>query len=768
MIQHPLLLAALSFSMQLQAVAPQPDASIYGKTSESDPTAVVPQVGFVVVDLTGPGGFSAQATADSTGSYTIAGLSEGTYSLRFERSGFIPLTLDVRVPAHGSVHLDVSLDRTPPMMQTIKVVARDGLPRISESPNSISAYRPWHTDGEKMRADPSLDFPDVIRTLTTSTYAQIGPESGGGLHLQGGATDHTLLQIDGVPLYNAIHAGDHSSALDPDAVATMKVYGEPRASDGGRLAGVVDISTRSALPDSQHFRTAIWPTGMRVLTAIPFSAGSALIGARSNYARPLQGNTREPLSLDPVDFFGAASVPLGGGSLTGLVFTSADAIAFDAGPSLPQASTPKDNRLDWSSSANGISWRRDTDTHAVDMRVWRSGTMVGANWLSTSADAFRLANKFVQTAAAGSVSWFGHQTHTTLGASVENLGTSYVVSSPTSSDAALSSSLLSMNSQYLITSAFVEHSRQLADRLFATVGERLVSRADKELLFEPRLALAYTTPNGVVFSAAFARTHQYMQSLYNEESVVDAMASLEVPVLAGSHGIPTALSSSVSAEVEVPIGSKTVFTAAGFVRAFEGLALAAPVDGGPFPTHAIAFGSGGAYGGIFRLREHTGSLAVEGAYSISGVSREWSERSYRPSFAPSQNFLLSAGYQLGQNTMFRASGSMSAVRSTSPIVGAVGWEWQDMLSTQREISGSPEYSAATFDRGRLAPYMRIDIGAQQNLNFSAPIRMKASLFANVDNLLGRRNTLGLVQDAYGTRRLGMLPRSLSLGVTLGF
>jgi hypothetical protein len=53
------------------------------------------------------------------------------------------------------------------------------------------------------------------------------------------------------------------------------------------------------------------------------------------------------------------------------------------------------------------------------------------------------------------------------------------------------------------------------------------------------------------------------------------------------------------------------------------------------------------------------------------------------------------------------------------------------------------------------------------MSFS-PMRLKATLFANVDNVLGRHNSLGLVQGAGTTRKLGMLPRSLSFGVSLGF
>src|SRR2546423_770719 len=274
MIEHPLLLAAVCLSLQTQA-ATLPDALISGKVTASDPTSAALPIGFVIVDVTSATGLQQQVSGDSTGFYTVAGLGEGVYTLRFDRAGFVPLTLDVRVSAHSAVHLDVSLDRVPPIMQTIKVLAGDELPRIPPPPNSVNAYRPWHTDGRALQSAPSMDFPDVIRSAATSTYAQMAPESGGGLHLQGGATDHTLLLLDGVPLYNALHAGDHPSALDPDAIAAMNVYAEPRARDGGRLAGVVEVNTRTTLPDSQHVRTSMWPTGMRLLSVVPFSGGSA-------------------------------------------------------------------------------------------------------------------------------------------------------------------------------------------------------------------------------------------------------------------------------------------------------------------------------------------------------------------------------------------------------------------------------------------------------------------------------------------------------------
>src|SRR2546423_1426641 len=124
MIEHPLLLAAVCLSLQTQA-ATLPDALISGKVTASDPTSAASPIGFVIVEVTSATGLQQQVSGDSTGSYAVAGLSEGVYTLRFDRAGYIPLTLDVRVSAHSAVHLDASLDRVPPIMQTIKMLARD-------------------------------------------------------------------------------------------------------------------------------------------------------------------------------------------------------------------------------------------------------------------------------------------------------------------------------------------------------------------------------------------------------------------------------------------------------------------------------------------------------------------------------------------------------------------------------------------------------------------------------------------------------------------
>lgn len=780
MVQYPLLLAGLRLSLQLQAGAPQPDASIYGTITASDQAAVAgtggaaqaEPVGLVLVEVTGSGIAPRRVTGDAAGSYAISGLDTGVYTLRFEREGYIALAVDVRVPAHGPVHLDVTLDRAPTTMKPIKVLAHDVRPRVAEPMDGFNAYRPWRLTGDEFQAMPGVDFPDVIRAVATSPNAQFSPESGGGLHLQGGSTDHTLLTVDGIPLYNAIHSGDRPSALDPDAVAAISVYGEPQARDGGRLSGVVGLSTRVSLPDSQHARLTIWPTGVRALTVLPVGRGSALVAARRNYARPSQGNTREPVTLGWSDFFATASLPVGRGDLTGMVFSSSDDVAFDAAPEENGTGMLQNaNRFGWTSHAYGLTWRQDSGHRSVEARVWQSGTAVAADWLTTPSQSYTLGDTFLQTAASSSVSWAGRRTHTTIGASFEQLRARYDASGSTTSGGSLStSSLLGFAGRSRIGSAFLEHSRALGDRLLVTLGERAVSIDGNGVLLEPRFAATLSAANGVTLSAAFARTHQYAQSLYNEESLVDAMASLEVPVLAGSGGIPVASSNSVSAQLAVPMGSSGLITVSGFARSFQGLVLMGPVSGAPFPTQSFTTGSGSAYGGRLGAREQIGRLSLEGAYSVSTVLRERSEQSYRPAFAPSHSILVAAGYELGQSTFLRAAGSISVLRPTSPILGSVAWEWQDVLTSQREVTGTPQYSPTSVGAGRLPAYFRFDVGVRHVVSLRRLHAGEAMLFANVDNVFGRRNAIGLTQDsgAAASRMLPMRPRSLSFGIALHF
>src|SRR5258705_11864928 len=141
MVFQSLLLASLTFSLQQREATAQLDTSIFGRITAADTTAATYAIaasglGSVIVDVSVGGTIVSQTTTDELGAYALLDLSAGAYTLHFARAGYLPLTLDVRVPPppNAAVHLDITLDPLPPALQTAPVVAMVDLHRFTSIP----------------------------------------------------------------------------------------------------------------------------------------------------------------------------------------------------------------------------------------------------------------------------------------------------------------------------------------------------------------------------------------------------------------------------------------------------------------------------------------------------------------------------------------------------------------------------------------------------------------------------------------------------------
>src|SRR4030081_3528562 len=129
MIQPATLLAAFGVSLQLQIGILQPDRSIFGTVTATEPAGSVGSpISSAAIELTDAGGGTRRLQSDSTGAYVLTRLDAGLYTLHVAREGYRELTLQVRVPDQGAVHLDVALERLPPVLTMVKILARPGPP----------------------------------------------------------------------------------------------------------------------------------------------------------------------------------------------------------------------------------------------------------------------------------------------------------------------------------------------------------------------------------------------------------------------------------------------------------------------------------------------------------------------------------------------------------------------------------------------------------------------------------------------------------------
>ena len=92
---------------------------------------------------------------------------------------------------------------------------------------------------------PMLAEPDAFQALVGGEVV-VQPESPSGLHLRGGASDHTAYVLDGVPVLSPYHAAGLFSAWNPDALAGVRLTGAaPPPTHPPALSGTVEAWTRA-------------------------------------------------------------------------------------------------------------------------------------------------------------------------------------------------------------------------------------------------------------------------------------------------------------------------------------------------------------------------------------------------------------------------------------------------------------------------------------------------------------------------------------------
>ncbi len=87
-----------------------------------------------------------------------------------------------------------------------------------------------------------LGEPDLLKAIQMLPGVSFSSESSTGFSVRGGSPDQTLIQLDGVPVYNASHLWGFMSVFNNDAISETKLYkGNLPARFGGRLSSVLDI-----------------------------------------------------------------------------------------------------------------------------------------------------------------------------------------------------------------------------------------------------------------------------------------------------------------------------------------------------------------------------------------------------------------------------------------------------------------------------------------------------------------------------------------------
>jgi hypothetical protein len=259
--------------------------------------------------------------------------------------------------------------------------------------------------------------------------------------------------------------------------------------------------------------------------------------------------------------------------------------------------------------------------------------------------------------------------------------------------------------------------------------------------------VSWEAARGLNLRAAWARVHQFAQSLRNPESVVGNVFPADLYVGAGTV-VPVARSdlAVVSAELRPRAGVR--LGAQAWERRLAGLVLVAPRGGEPFATAGFVSGTGRARGVAMDAGLNTARLAAVASYGVQRVRYAWTDTTYAPEHGATQ--LFEAGLTLFPSATSAVRVGATAVLGRRATVAAGGFEWEACNLRDRgcEFSGSPSHAGESLGAARLPAYARVDVGIRKHWHLDIGSRsVSLAMFGTVTNVFGRGNVLTLVRDA---------------------
>ena len=672
---------------------------------------------------------------NSRGRYALPKVPAGPQHLTVRLIGFAARSLHALVPPEGRLQIDVLLRAEPTRLRTVEVRARVPLRGLDDADSTAFPDR-----GISMAAvanHPLLSEPDALHALAGAEIV-VRPESPTGVHVRGGASDHTAYVLDGIPILNPYHAAGVFTGWNPDALFHIELSSaSPSFTHPHALSGAIAATTREAADDRLRVRGAGSTTNARLTVDGPLGRTNAgfLVAIRSGFPGVIFPSKESSyLHGELGDWLAKVESPLLGGHARVLAYSNENEL--DVAAAVPPDDSPNAgvarNTFEWRSQSIGGEWRRTFASATVRLLGWSASSDASAEWAGGSG--VELLSRRRDKGLTGTL----ERAATMAGFRVEEIATAYRVS-PAADNA--------LDRTTRVVSAFVQHAASLHPRLTADLGLS-ASAATGGVYPGARAGLRWLASERLTLSGNYARTHQFAQSLRNSESVVGTVFPADLYVSAGTPGVPVARSDHVILAGDYRPSAALRVGVQGYVRAFDGLVIVAPRETAPFASGAFATGSGAARGVSLDVAVSKARYGLMASYGWQRVRMRYGDSSYVPDYAT--RHLIDGGAVLfpTPTTSVRIGASAGVGRRTSMVVGHLEWESCNLLDQGCEFAGSPHNEPGPPAGTELPAYLRLDVGVRKHWHVHVGGRdVTLAVFGTVTNVVGRQNTLTYARHA---------------------
>lgn len=743
--------------------------SVYGTVR--DAVSGTPLAGVrVEIETDGPRGLT-----QADGAYGLPVGLRGPQVLSLRRDRYNSLRLSLTIPVGTSLRVDVELEPIARPLPPLEVAAVSSHPQYLDSEQSDIGFRRFATN--TLSSNPLFMGDDPLLAAEASQDAAAGGDSPSSLRVHGGSSDQNLVLLEGLPVYGLMHVGGVASLFDPDAVESIDLNSSVQPADlGGRLSGAVNVHLRQ--PDPSGFRlSGAWnPIAIRQLAEGSTAGGAAsiLLSGRQSYRGVFAQDGDGMLGNEFNDILGRGSLSLGKSEIQLYLLKGSDRLGFPATiqqSTADQVQLPEGprNQFLWSSQTTGAAWTYSPRQGAVlTTRSWLASSAAGIDWASPR-ESDRVASELQEFGVSSELRLSERSSQHKMGVSFQRPYTEYQVSPLASTGAIQDAGTLHLQSAPIILAAFAEERRKLGTRWMISAGLRANSVNASDLTLEPRLSIRYHPTPMVDFLAGAARVHQYVQSMWNEESLLDHAVGGNLPVTVGMPGIRPARSDEISGEIRARVDRHANISLNGYARRFSGLLIPAAVSATPFASEVAPPGSGHAGGIEIDARYERGKLGLRASLGTADSRRSADSLQFSPAALRSRWVAVGVVRRIGENALIRVASTLTSGHPTSLVAGDLEWQSPGGLTASGEIAGSPEETLGSLNGQRLPAYFRTDLGLMRHWRVAAAGRDGMLISSiTITNLFNRRNLLGYyVSTASAVRQELLYPRR-SVAVQLGW
>jgi hypothetical protein len=414
--------------------------------------------------------------------------------------------------------------------------------------------------------------------------------------------------------------------------------------------------------------------------------------------------------------------------------------------------------IPWSTGTLGAVWTQRlgaATTLASHVSVARFGATVPAAVDSTHQS---LDDGVLQTELATQLSWHA----VTAGLSLDVLDVNYRVTNAATPATGLQP--VSFRGTPTIAAAFVERRWGPADSAWhITTGLRGMALFGTTARLEPRVDAALRITPGLIATLGYARTHQAVQSLRNAESPLGAEIGVDLPVAAGTGGVPLAQSDVGTAGIIANIGAAGRLSVDGYLRALSGLAIADPLQPTLFSTTGFVRASARVEGLAAQLNGSRGRFAWQLGYGAGRTIQSAGGIQYEAPSDLGQTASVALGVGLDRLTQIRFAGWAGFGQHVPGLDGtSLGRDDGDPTSpgtVDHDLTTS--WATAT----RLPPYLRFDVQLAHQWRVG-PARGRLSTYVTLANMFNHSNIAAQVRTGTGgaLRNVTLLPRTVLFGL----